>query len=216
VVCAGSRRGEQHSVVSERTKQKEEKRRRKEKQYTYIEGERETVHSRKCARARVFTFSSPFVVVPLLFDVTQDETRNSSCLYTSSPSPYSFSSSSFQKKPNRQRSRRALKSVNDRKKKRKKERRDSTKDLNGRNENLWSFFFYLIVFFPFNCAYSLLRIHKPTLVRASTKAELKITQGRRRRKNLTNFFRMTFHPSKLTRLSGHRDTFPPYDNVQQH
>jgi hypothetical protein len=102
------------------------------------------VHSRKCARARVFTFSSPFVVVPLLFDVTQDETRNSSCLYTSSPSPYSFSSSSFQKKPNRQRSRRALKSVNPRKKK-KKERK---KGLNKRFK--WTKRESLVFFFLFN------------------------------------------------------------------
>jgi hypothetical protein len=97
------------------------------------------VHSRKCARARVFTFS-PFVVVPLLFDVTQDETRNSSCLYTSSPS--SFSSSSFQKKPNRQRSRRALKSVNDRKKKERKKGLD--KRFKWTKREALVFFFFLL------------------------------------------------------------------------
>lgn len=112
-------RGEGNNIQSSPKEQNKRKKNVEEKKSnTYIEGERETVHSRKCARARVFTFS-PFVVVPLLFDATQDETRNSSCLYTSSPSP-SFSSSSFQKKPNRQRSRRALKSVNDRKKKERK------------------------------------------------------------------------------------------------
>lgn len=116
-------RGEGNNIQSSPKEQNKRKKNVEEKKSnTYIEGERETVHSRKCARARVFTFS-PFVVVPLLFDATQVKTRNSSCLYTSSPSP-SFSSSSFQKKA---KSTKKPKSIEERKRPKKERKKEGTR-----------------------------------------------------------------------------------------